>query len=782
MTPIDLLRDYINRGWQLIPISRTTKAPIIDNWQSSSLSAQELEVFLSDGRANVGVVLGDPSGGLTDVDLDDPVAAAIAPRLLPPTPCVFGRKSKPRSHYFYVCPELVPYLKARDPSGGCLFELRGDGRQTMVPPSIHPSGEPVEFDSYGPPATVELSVLQKACTLLAVSTILVKHWPDRGSRHETYLALSGSLLLSGWGLEDVITVVEIIAERTGADNPKYKPQIVRDTWETIQRGDHPTNWRQLSELLGASVARALRRWAPQLSGTMSSSNTSKIPVDVGVDIHQLLLRCWEILEQTNSPPEVFQHAGLLVRVEEVRGDLVLAPIDDVRLHNILTSKIEFYRQTDTRIPCQPPANLTSKLLADSSLPGRRKWVPLIDRVVNHPVIVQGEDGEYRLLTQKGYHRESRTYLTTDWDPKIGEGDVDEARRVIDDLLVDFPFDGEAARAHAVALLIQPFVRPLIPGSTPMYFIVAPVQGTGKTLLGKVLLYPSLGREPLTNPFPEDEVEMVKYLTSKLVRDRRVVFFDNVIRMPDIPSLSAAITGPGFESRVLGSSSSVIVHPPDTWVGTGNNSVIHADMSRRIVPIRLVANVENPSRRTDFVHPDILGYVRENRERVVRAVCILAMHGLQSPPTNHRLGSFERWSSLMGRIVTGIGFSGFLEGLPESTDVDSPRTFILLWWHRFGSSPVFVRDLVDLANVSLPSRDEWTPRRLSNQIARFRDLVLCGVRVTHGGKYIGTDRWALVPTGVEPTPERDPSLVESFINQQTQRRDPQIIITQKRGEG
>ena len=769
-----LLTVFHQWGWRLIPVSRTTKAPIVPQWQTVELSVDEIKVFLEDGRANLGVVLGEASGGLVDIDLDDPIAVTIAPSLLPETPLVFGRASKRRSHYFYRTPDPVTYTKYRDVGGGCLFELRGDGRQTMIPPSIHPSGEPIEFvtDELQPPSTVDLDQLQKACTLLAVTTLLVKHWPQRGTRHETYLALSGALILSGWQVDDIVSVVKIIADLTEADNPDYKPRIVQDTWEAVQRGTIPTNWGKLRDLIGDEVVRLLRRWVPGAADHGDVS--SKIPVDVGVDIHQLLEVCWQILERTNKP-DIFQHGGLLVRVEESRGDFVLSPIDETRLHNILTSKIFFYRQSDTRIPVQPPANLAGKILADSLLPGRRAWVPIIERVVNHPVIVQDPSGDYRVLTRKGYYPEFQIYLTEDWE--IENKPITQAREVIDDLLVDFPFDSEASRTHAVALLIQPFVRSLIQGPTPMYFIVAPVQGTGKTLLGKVLLFPSLGREPFTNPLPADETEAVKYLTSKLLRDRRVIFFDNVIHMPDLPSLSAALTGVGFEARLLGSSSSVVVRPPDTWVGTGNNSLIQADMARRIIPIRLVPKVENPSKRTEFVHPDILGYVRARRTLVVEAICSLALSGLSGPPTHYRLGSFEQWSSCMGRILETAGYRGFLEGLIEPAGDESPRTFLLLWWHRHGSEALFARDLLDLANASLPTHGEWTVRGLSRQISKLRDLVVSGLKVTHAGKYIGTDRWCLVPTGIEPAPERNPSIVNTFLQQtrSSLKEGPRIIL-------
>ena len=50
---------------------------------------------------NYEVVLGTPSRGLIDVDLDHPLSVELAPQYLPPTKAIFGRSSKRRSHWEY---------------------------------------------------------------------------------------------------------------------------------------------------------------------------------------------------------------------------------------------------------------------------------------------------------------------------------------------------------------------------------------------------------------------------------------------------------------------------------------------------------------------------------------------------------------------------------------------------------------------------------------------------------------------------------------------------------
>ena len=60
--------------------------------------------YFNGNPANIGILMGKPSGGLVDIDIDNTDALRFADRFLPKTNCVFGRQSKPRSHRIYkVC-------------------------------------------------------------------------------------------------------------------------------------------------------------------------------------------------------------------------------------------------------------------------------------------------------------------------------------------------------------------------------------------------------------------------------------------------------------------------------------------------------------------------------------------------------------------------------------------------------------------------------------------------------------------------------------------------------
>ena len=87
--------------------------------------------------------------------------------------------------------------------------------------------------------------------------------------------------------------------------------------------------------------------------------------------------------------------------------------------------------------------------------------------------------------------------------------------LLDDLLGDFPFIGEAERAHALALLLLSFVRPMISGPTPLHLIEKPAPGTGATLMVDAISIVATGTSASVMVEGRDEDEWRKRLTAKL---------------------------------------------------------------------------------------------------------------------------------------------------------------------------------------------------------------------------------------------------------------------------
>src|SRR5262249_10563029 len=180
-------RDYIGRGLAPIPVPHGTKAPVIRGWQNLRITDHDVDRYFSED-ANVGILNGAPSGGLVDIDLDAAETLVLANEFLPPTDLVFGRASKPRSHWEYLAEPAPETKQYRDTDHTMLVELRSTGSQTVWPPSLHPTGEGIAFDRNGSPTLVAAAVLQAATAHVALCALLVRHWPRTPrTRHDIAL-------------------------------------------------------------------------------------------------------------------------------------------------------------------------------------------------------------------------------------------------------------------------------------------------------------------------------------------------------------------------------------------------------------------------------------------------------------------------------------------------------------------------------------------------------------------------------------------------------------------
>ena len=178
-------------------------------------------------------------------------------------------------------------------------------------------------------------------------------------------------------------------------------------------------------------------------------------------------------------------------------------------------------------PARPPSDLAPDILTQTSL----SFPPLED-VVHAPVFLPGGV----LLAQDGYDPDTGlllqlkglTGLRTDMP-------VAETLSLLHEVFGEFPFVEAAGWAHTLCMVLQPFVRPLIAGATPLYLIDAPARGTGKGLLTEAANLIPFGYVVPTMSQPRDGDELEKRLTSVLLEGRPVVFLDNLTRL-DSPHL------------------------------------------------------------------------------------------------------------------------------------------------------------------------------------------------------------------------------------------------------
>ena len=255
---------YISMDLGVVPNQRGSKKPTVKNWPAFKARAEDVPSYFDNGK-NVGLLLGVRSGGLVDIDLDCSEARAAADLFLPNT-LTAGRKSAPRSHRFVISPGAKSRswrMSGKD--GQMLVEVRSTGAQTLVEPSVHPSGERYEWDREGALEAVEIPAeqLELLCAKIATAAAIACRLPA-GGRHDFAMALAGYMLRPGRLDEKTTREVLLAAWRAaGADSPEALDDVeraVRDTAQKIFLGDRVTGGPTLGEMVPDLLALLARWW------------------------------------------------------------------------------------------------------------------------------------------------------------------------------------------------------------------------------------------------------------------------------------------------------------------------------------------------------------------------------------------------------------------------------------------------------------------------------------------------------------------------------------------
>lgn len=258
IVPEKAARGYLDRGWSPLPIGRGEKGARFYGWTEFVCDPTVIDITFC--QKNVGVLLGERSGGLVDVDLDCPEAEQLAEVFLLRTEAVFGRESKPRSHFLYRASPIPPTKKFAAPDGSTLVELRSSGVQTVFPGSVHPSGEYVVWARSGEPYLIDARELQQSVALLAGCTLIARSWPTKGSRQNTALALAGALHRAGVEGCRIPVIIEAVATTAGDEEAAARDRAAADTVRKLDEGKEATGWPTLGRIIDLKVVNRCHQW------------------------------------------------------------------------------------------------------------------------------------------------------------------------------------------------------------------------------------------------------------------------------------------------------------------------------------------------------------------------------------------------------------------------------------------------------------------------------------------------------------------------------------------
>ncbi|MSP14311.1 MAG: bifunctional DNA primase/polymerase [Chloroflexi bacterium] len=757
-----------DRGWCVTPVKG--KVPILEGWQNKRLGVEDLPEQFNNGQ-NLGVLTGNPSKNLADVDLDARETLPIAARYLPQTDLMFGRPGKQNSHWLYNV--AIKTRKFQDPlkpdkdEHQMIVEIRSTGCQTVFPPSVHTSGEKITFSKSRDPAKVDAQDLESAVSKLAAAALLARYWPGQGARQNAAMALASVLLKGGWKEDDATFFIQSVAIAAGDEEADMRLTAVSSTAKSLEAPEEKeiTGWPTLAGLIDEKVLKKVHQWlgVKVQKATKRVQSDGRPKIDAGEnDLKVITGDAWRVLQQMNNPVYLFRYASMAARLERNdHGAPVLRELTVDRVRHELARaalwvKVEAKAGAEVERKVLPPLPVCKDVLATPEPP-----LPVLTRVVEAPVFAPNGV----LTTAPGYHPDARVYYAPNGlnlasvPEKPTDSDVVAAVGTINnDLLHDFPFADKSDKTAAVGLMLLIFARDLITGPTPLHLIEAPVQGSGKGLLADVFLYPALGRWLAAMAQAKDGDEWRKRLTAALLGGGAAVLIDNITNNLDSGELAAALTAYTWGDRILGKSENAQIQVRCAWIATANNPAMSGELARRSIRIRLDPKRDKPWERTGFTHEDLRGWVIANRDDLVWACLVLVQNWIAQgrPPGKHTLGSYESWARVIGGILEAAGVSGFLENMGtfyESADLEGTtwRRFVGAWYAQFGEEEVKTGDLYLLAlECELPmGRGEERSQKttLGKALARQRDRVWDSYQVLEGAKNQGARTFVLKKTVV-----------------------------------
>lgn len=261
-------------------------------------------------------------------------------------------------------------------------------------------------------------------------------------------------------------------------------------------------------------------------------------IQITGEVPKMARLAWNALTAYNTPPTLFTVADRPARInagnQSGHTTVEALAVDSLAYHSARSAF--WHKRTngnqggegvDYEQP--PPPVVMRDMLANPAPP-----LPPLNRITRAPSF----SACGALSTEPGYHEDSRHYYAdrgltiADVPARPGRDQVDAAIDfILTELLADFPFagpqDGACEAAHAISCMINPFVRDMIDGPTPMYLIEAPTAGSGKGLLAHVLMLPALGGPPVLMPDAQNEEELRKRLMGTLMALPEAIVLDNI---------------------------------------------------------------------------------------------------------------------------------------------------------------------------------------------------------------------------------------------------------------
>ena len=494
---------------------------------------------------------------------------------------------------------------------------------------------------------------------------------------------------------------------------------------------------------------------------------------VGGELPQMVDRVEQAL--INSGEQIFQRGQMLVRPIQADSGLqhgisrkspgmtILQAVEVPYLQDKLTRLINWVQydgRAKKEVPKNCPRNVAETLLARIGF-----WkLPVLRAITQTPAIRPNGT----ILDTPGYDQNSGYLFIPNYTfkpliPNPTKIDAESALGVLNKAVSTFPFISDADKSVALAALLTPFIRAMVPAA-PMIIFTSPVPGSGKSKLVDGISAIATGKPAAVISQGQTDEETEKRLTSALLQGDRILCLDNIEHPLKGQAICQMITQPLLKVRILGKSKVVDIPSNATLFGTGNNVVISGDMPRRTLLCRLDPKCERPEERQ--FENDFVDYMCQHRADIVNAaLTILHAYSLagMSDQNITPMGSFESWSKWVRNPLVWLGAADpyqtrvhIRESDPATNDM---VTFFRYWRMAFQDEAITVKDAINSATVGFSElyeimyaiagdRSRIDPRQLGNWMRRNQDRICGDLVLKKSDKFKKIVKWQVLnaPTG------------------------------------
>ena len=251
---------YDYKKWQVAALGSKTK-----HFKSKGKIQQTSWEEFVEGD-NIGIL---SRNGLTVIDLDAAESVVLADYFLPDSKHIWGREGKLRAKRLFRT-KIKKLIQNKDLiNKETLSEIRVN-HMDMAPPSIHPDGTLLEWDilSDDEVVTIEDEELIRSIQKLDTCSMVLRYYPEAGSRHYWMLGVTGLLRQIGLTEEETLLIIKIASKIKGDNKLKDREDEVTSTYRILEENIKGAQGIIEEDENGANFVKTIRNiWKGSKSST-----------------------------------------------------------------------------------------------------------------------------------------------------------------------------------------------------------------------------------------------------------------------------------------------------------------------------------------------------------------------------------------------------------------------------------------------------------------------------------------------------------------------------------